>query len=327
MGYKWSLITVIFLYSLTILGSLVVGMNAVLACPNWPLCGNSIIPPLNGPVLVEYVHRLVTFLTTLLLIYNAWRTWRKRKDRLSRWLAVASVFFLGTQIALGAIIVLLILPGSFTTIDVANSMVLLASVTALTAIGWKEKKDVRIQASGGPVLAPSGLPLIQEQALMLRKPAIVVAVFTFIETLIGGYFRHSGDSQALFGQDSYLLSHHQHVMPGYDASLWWLGIHIATSVILGIAVVWLIARALKLQAFVLPSFLLGFLIVYQMLLGFITLATKLAMSLDTLHWAGAVAMVALSVFLLTQIVIEIPGKERVEKGITTSSLSLTPHAK
>ncbi len=327
MGYKWSLITAIFLYSLTILGSLVVGMNAVLACPNWPLCGNSIIPPLNGPVLVEYVHRLVTFLTTILLIYNAWRTWRKRKDRLARWLGIASIFFLGTQIAFGAIIVLLVLPGSFTTIDVANSMVLLASVTALIAIGLKEKRDARVQMSGGPVLAPSGRPLIQEQALALRKPAIIVAIFTFIETLIGGYFRHSGDSQALFGQNSYLLSHHQHYMPGYGASLAWLGIHIATSVILGIAVVWLIAKALKVQAFVLPSFMLGGLIVYQMLLGFITLATKLALSLDTLHWAGAVAMVALGAFLLTRIAIEIPKKERVQKAMSSSPLTLTTNAK
>ena len=322
MGYKWSLTTTVFLYTLTILGSLVVGLNAVLACPNWPLCGNSLLPPLNGPVLVEYFHRLLTLITTLLLLYNAWRAWRKRRDRLTRVLALASIALLGTQIAFGAIIVLLILPGSFTTVDVANSMVLLASVAALTAIGVKEKRDARVTATDSVVLAPSGRPLLQEQAAALRNPAIFVAVATFAETLIGGYFRHSGASQALFGQNSYLLSHHQDYMPSYDGSMFWLGIHIASSAVVGVAVVWLIARALKQQAFVKSSIMLGILLVYQMLLGFVTLASSLALSFDTLHWAGAVAMVALSAFLLTAIWLELPKRTDADDATASPSIIL-----
>src|SRR6266542_2517954 len=44
-------------------------MDAGLACPDWPLCNNSVVPNLGDPrVAVEYAHRLVAALTSLFVV-------------------------------------------------------------------------------------------------------------------------------------------------------------------------------------------------------------------------------------------------------------------
>jgi len=59
-------------YATIVLGGTVRGMDAGLACPDWPLCNGSIVPNLGDPqVAVEYAHRLVAAVTSLSLLLTA----------------------------------------------------------------------------------------------------------------------------------------------------------------------------------------------------------------------------------------------------------------
>lgn len=290
MGYKWPLVTTVLLYALTIIGAVVVGLNAGFSCPKWPLCGGTLIPPLHGPMAVEWWHRLITLLATLSIVYNAWRTWRKRReDRLAKRLALLSVILLLTQIMLGALIVVLVLPGWFTTVDVANSLLLLSVLAGLTAIGFQERRNVRY-----PSVASQHAAIRSAQAL--RKPALWTAVLIFVQTLIGGFFRHSGESQRLYGQDSYLLSHKEHVLPTISSSVVMLAVHIGFTLAVTAGVVWLLVATAKQRRFLGASIALAVLTVYQMTVGIVSLQTKLAFVPDTLHWSGAALMVTVGAY-------------------------------
>jgi len=59
----------LFAYATIVVGGTVRGLDAGLACPDWPLCNGSVVPDLaDGKVLVEFVHRLVAALTGVFIL-------------------------------------------------------------------------------------------------------------------------------------------------------------------------------------------------------------------------------------------------------------------
>jgi len=92
-------------YATIVLGGTVRGMDAGLACPDWPLCHGHVVPDLGDPlVAVEYAHRLVAALTTLFLLLTlivafVWF----RSDRLLLTFSSASMALLVTQVGFGAL--------------------------------------------------------------------------------------------------------------------------------------------------------------------------------------------------------------------------------
>ena len=291
MGYRWSLASAILLFLLTILGALVVGLNAGFVCPNWPLCDGSLIPPLKGLVLIEYIHRLAAFLATIFIVYNAWRSWRKRRvDRLVRNLALASVLLLLLQSALGALIVVMKLPGWFTTVDVTNSMLILIVLSAMVAVGVRESREKKGLANSQVINQANGY-----RRLAFASAWTTIAIV--LQTVIGGYFRHSGDSQALFGQHSYLLSHFEHGIPSLDQSVIMLIVHVGFTLVIMAGIVYLAFLVATMGVHRTPVALLILLTLYQIALGIISLQTKLSLTSDTMHFAGAAAMVVVAGYL------------------------------
>src|SRR2546422_3869829 len=56
-------------YATIVVGGTGRGMNAGLACPDWPLCNGSVVPNLaDTGILVEYIHRLVAALTGMFML-------------------------------------------------------------------------------------------------------------------------------------------------------------------------------------------------------------------------------------------------------------------
>lgn len=289
MSYRLPLVTTVAVALLMVLGGLVVGMNAALACPDWPLCHGQIIPPLEGPIIVEYFHRLVSSIVGLLIVATLFVSWRNyRKDSLIRGLSVVSIVLLIVIAAAGALIVKWVLPGIFTTIDVTVATLLLIVYVIMT-VAYIRGFEVANKVERS-----------MEELSRIKKayvPGLVTAVIVFAQLVVGAVFRHSGAGEALFGKNDYLLSHQQTTIPSAAFSNGMLVFHIMVGVVTLGAVIRLAVHARKTSVFPRSTLWLASLTGIQMLLGVVALAMEVEVVSVTIHWLVAIAMMAISTFI------------------------------
>src|SRR4051794_27092407 len=128
--HRFAVATAVATYLLILIGGLVHGTGSSLACPDWPTCYGTMLPKMEGGVLVEHSHRLAAgggVILTLLLAILLGRspTPVQRRLRPLGWLAVALVF---VQALLGGITVLLRLPTPISTAHTATSVLFFVTV-------------------------------------------------------------------------------------------------------------------------------------------------------------------------------------------------------
>ncbi len=89
----WLLWTTLLVFVLIVSGGVVRVTGS--ACAGWPLCESGVLPPLDGPGLFDYLHRLATALAAPVLLLTGWQVWRwaRRVAWLARpyWLALVVV--------------------------------------------------------------------------------------------------------------------------------------------------------------------------------------------------------------------------------------------
>jgi heme A synthase len=118
--------------ALMALGSLVHGTGSSLACPDWPLCNGTALPPMVGGVAFEHSHRLMAMAVVILTVTLAGAVWG-RAAPVDKGLAVAACALIAVQAALGASTVLLRLPPAVSVAHLATAMALLVVLAALSA--------------------------------------------------------------------------------------------------------------------------------------------------------------------------------------------------
>jgi heme A synthase len=169
----WAAVVAVFF--LMTLGNVVSATGSGLACPDWPLCHGSVIPPLRLDVLIEYSHRLAALAATVLIVATTVLALRETRVPGLRRLAWLLPTLLAVQIALGGITVLLKLPHLISTAHLVNALLILGGLILLA----------RGLQAGAPARAGT-------RDDRLRRLARVGLIVLLVQLALGGYVRHSG---------------------------------------------------------------------------------------------------------------------------------------
>jgi heme a synthase len=263
-GLTWMTVAAVFL--LMTLGNIVSATGSGLACPDWPLCHGSLIPPLRPDVLVEYGHRLAALAASLLLLSTIIATLRRSGPRGAGRVGIALLALLGIQIGLGGVTVLLKLPHLISTAHLVNALLIFGGLLLLASA-----------AESRPAAAFPG-------SARLRRLAVAGLGVLLFQLALGGYVRHAGAGLAC--PDFPLCS--GDILPGHWLAVvhWshrWLGI-----ILLGFFAQ--LVMASRRTPLALPGGLAGMLALLQVSLGIAAVLLRLEPPVRAAHAAVGYAL-------------------------------------
>ena len=176
--HRFAIALAVATYLLILIGGLVHGTGSSLACPDWPTCYGTMMPRMEGGVLVEHSHRLAAGTVMILAIGLAFlvtfsKQAQHRSLRRPAWLAVILVF---VQALLGGLTVLFRLPTPVSTAHTGTSLLFFMTVVFL-AVRSRPPAAVRAEA---------------ELPGRVAGAAAIAAVGVYVQMVLGGLVRHSG---------------------------------------------------------------------------------------------------------------------------------------
>ena len=279
--YRAFYITTGWTLGLLFLGSVVHATGSSLACPDWPTCYGTMLPEMTGGVFWEHLHRLVAGGLVLIFIAATYMAWgpESRRPAIRKW-AVAGIGLLLVQSLFGGLTVLMRLPDAVSTTHLALAFLFLALATGLTVVtspGW----------SGG---SGAGARL-----LGLRTLAVFGAVLTFLQSVLGAAVRHM-DAGLVCPDVPLCLG--QWIPPLQTATV---AVHFSHRVIGLLLLITLLALTVRAVGSLGPSaartlaISAGVLVTLQMLLGFVSVYTRLAVLPVSFHTLLAATILTVTV--------------------------------
>jgi len=264
--------TVALFFLLLIWGSVVTGLDAGLACPDWPKCHGRFIPPLRWDIYVEFSHRLLGGAAGICLVILAIKRFKIYSSGYKA-VPIVAVALLLIQVVMGGLVVLLKLPMNLTTLHFSTALIIFSLVLFLAYFDKSRTPKFTSKTFLGLFFFLSLLVLVQAG--------------------LGAYVRHSGAGLAC---------------PDFPKCLgFWIPPELS-----GIVLIHFLHRSLAYIIFVVFTFLLIYsntsnklqrykrkigivfgLIVFQVLLGVGIIHTKLFFAVTAMH-----VFVALLIFYI-----------------------------
>jgi cytochrome c oxidase assembly protein subunit 15 len=157
-------------------GPLVRATDSGLACPDWPLCHGKFIPEYTFQIAMEVGHRFYSGAIGLFILFGF--IWSLVQLPLRRYtpLLVVTLFFLGTQVTLGALTVTKLLDPTTVNLHLLNAVILLLlSLTVAFRSKWDSESTIK-EISLSSVFSPSSGNLY----------LVFVIGFTLFQLFMGG---------------------------------------------------------------------------------------------------------------------------------------------
>ena len=257
-------------YLLIILGAIVRITGSGMGCgDHWPLCNGRLLPPLDLPTLIEYGHRLVAALVSVLVSALATYAWWLGRVSKTAYIALGLLI---VQVLLGAVTVKLDLPPWTVILHLGTAMLLLATLI--------------VAARGLRVAPPS-------------RAGLWVLTLGFVTVLLGALTANLGAASACLG---FPLCNGQLVPHGnYPQAIQWTHRLLAYT-LFGYSVWW----AWRTRARV--AWAVVALVTLQMAVAAAMVLLGLPRSLQALHVALGAAVWAGIVFAAAEKARERPGK-------------------
>ncbi|MFQ5743027.1 MAG: heme A synthase [Acidobacteriota bacterium] len=283
--HHFALLTAAATFLLVIAGGLVTSTGSGLAVPDWPLSYGTLFPPMVGGIFYEHGHRMVAGGVGLMTMVLAIWLWLRDSRRWLRWLGVAAVLAVLIQATLGGMTVLFLLPAPISVGHAGLAMAffsLIASLAVFTSPTWNR-------------------PLVRQPlpgSLPLPRLAVVATVAVYLQILLGAAVRHTGAGLAC--PDFPLCN--GSLFPAVDSI--GMGLHLAHrggAAVATILVGWVAWRILRdhrsISQLCFPALIALALVVVQILLGALTIWSRLAVVLTTAHVAGGALLLVTMVIL------------------------------
>lgn len=257
-----------------LMGALVTNTGSRYGCgTDFPLCRGQVIPDGgNHKTWIEYSHRFVSGIAGILVFIQAVWIWiRLKKVPESRFLAIASVFFILLQAALGAGAVVWGQSSVVLALHFGISLLSFSSLLLITFIVFEETH-------------PGARRIIPDIHPGMRWNFILMSIYAYLLIYSGAFVRHT---ESALGCTDFPLCNGE-VVP--DTLISKAGIQYTHRVLAGVLVIWLIATLIvclkryrqipSLSLVVLIALIFTFL---QAVSGIFVILTEMALVFLLLH--------------------------------------------
>ncbi|MDD9147183.1 MULTISPECIES: COX15/CtaA family protein [unclassified Sporolactobacillus] len=167
-----------------LMGALVTNTGSAYGCGNnWPLCNGQVIPTADKQqTWIEFSHRIVSGIASILTVVQAVWIWIRLKHvRETKFLAIASVFFIFLQAFLGAAAVVWGQSGPVLALHFGISLLSFASMLLIAFIVFE---------GTGPHARRIAPPIHHG----MRWNFILLSIYSYILIYSGAFVRHTGST-------------------------------------------------------------------------------------------------------------------------------------
>jgi protoheme IX farnesyltransferase len=184
--WRLALAAAAFTYATIVMGAIVRVSDSGLGCPDWPTCYGSFVPPPDPHAWIEWTHRSVSAVASVLMLATTFAAWAwRRADRLILVVATLVPVLLPIQILIGRIVVVLELPAMAVLVHLGFALVIFALLVASTVLA-------------GPAPRVQKVP-VHDHGERFRWLVGLGTGLVFILILAGAYVQASGASWACVG--------------------------------------------------------------------------------------------------------------------------------